>query len=78
MTILSIKDISKSFGNTKALEHVSFDVAEGEIVALLDQADVVSPPCWRLLLVWKSRIRERFSGMVSPLATPRLICVNLD
>lgn len=35
MTILSIKDISKSFVNTRALEHISFDVTEGEIVALL-------------------------------------------
>src|SRR4030067_153632 len=35
MTILSIKDISKSFGNTRALELISFEVSEGEIVALL-------------------------------------------
>lgn len=35
MTILSIRDISKSFGNTQALDEISFDVDEGEIVALL-------------------------------------------
>ena len=33
--ILSIKDISKSFGNTRALEEITFNVNEGEIVALL-------------------------------------------
>lgn len=35
MTILSVRDVSKSFGNTQALNGVSFDVDEGEIVALL-------------------------------------------
>jgi ABC-type Fe3+/spermidine/putrescine transport system ATPase subunit len=35
MTILSIRNISKSFDQTKALEDVSFDVEKGEIVSLL-------------------------------------------
>lgn len=35
MTILSVRDISKSFGYTQALNGVTFDVDEGEIVALL-------------------------------------------
>jgi ABC-type sugar transport system ATPase subunit len=35
MTILSIREISKSFGNTKALDEISFDMDGGEIVALL-------------------------------------------
>lgn len=35
MTILSVRDISKSYESTKALEGISFDVDEGEIVALL-------------------------------------------
>lgn len=35
MAILSIKDVSKSFGNTKALDEISFEINEGEIVALL-------------------------------------------
>jgi ABC-type Fe3+/spermidine/putrescine transport system ATPase subunit len=35
MAILSIKDISKSFGSVEALDDISFDVDEGEIVALL-------------------------------------------
>jgi len=35
MTILSIQNISKSFGNTQALDKISFDVDEGEIVVLL-------------------------------------------
>jgi ABC-type Fe3+/spermidine/putrescine transport system ATPase subunit len=34
-TILNLQEISKSFGSTQALDCVSFDVAEGEIVALL-------------------------------------------
>ncbi len=35
MAILSIRDISKAFGSTPALNQVWFDVDEGEIVALL-------------------------------------------
>jgi ABC-type Fe3+/spermidine/putrescine transport system ATPase subunit len=35
MTILSIRDISKSFGIVQALDDISFDVDEGKIVALL-------------------------------------------
>ena len=35
MTILTIHDIYKSFGKTSALEGISFEVDEGEIVALL-------------------------------------------
>ena len=35
MKILTIHDISKSFGNTKALDGISFDLNEGEIIALL-------------------------------------------
>jgi ABC-type Fe3+/spermidine/putrescine transport system ATPase subunit len=35
MTTLTIKSVSKSFGKTNALQGISFDVDEGEIVALL-------------------------------------------
>jgi ABC-type Fe3+/spermidine/putrescine transport system ATPase subunit len=35
MAILTVKDISKSFGSTQALDGVSFEVVEGEIVTLL-------------------------------------------
>lgn len=35
MTILSIQNISKSFGSTQALDKISFDVDRGEIVVLL-------------------------------------------
>jgi ABC-type Fe3+/spermidine/putrescine transport system ATPase subunit len=35
MTILSIQDISKSFEKTQALDKISFDVDQGEIVVLL-------------------------------------------
>jgi ABC-type Fe3+/spermidine/putrescine transport system ATPase subunit len=35
MTILTIQDVSKYFGAVRALDSISFDVDEGEIVALL-------------------------------------------
>jgi ribose transport system ATP-binding protein len=36
-TILSVRDLSKSFGSTRALEGVSLDVGPGEVHALLGQ-----------------------------------------
>jgi ABC-type Fe3+/spermidine/putrescine transport system ATPase subunit len=35
MALLSLHDITKSFGPTRALNGVSFEIAQGEIVALL-------------------------------------------
>jgi ABC-type Fe3+/spermidine/putrescine transport system ATPase subunit len=35
MTILSLRNISKSFGKTQALQRISFNMDEGEIIALL-------------------------------------------
>ncbi len=35
MAILSVREVSKSFGSTQALDHISFDAEAGEIVALL-------------------------------------------
>jgi ABC-type Fe3+/spermidine/putrescine transport system ATPase subunit len=35
MSILAINNISKSFGKTRALQDISFEIEEGEIVALL-------------------------------------------
>lgn len=35
MELLCVKDLSKNYRQKKALEHVSFDVNEGEIVALI-------------------------------------------
>ncbi|HYH21688.1 MAG TPA: ATP-binding cassette domain-containing protein [Azospirillum sp.] len=35
MAILSIRDVTKTFGGLAAVDHVSFDVAEGELVGLI-------------------------------------------
>ncbi len=35
MSVIDVKNISKSFGNTRAVDRVSFDVQPGEILALL-------------------------------------------
>lgn len=34
-TIISVKDLSKNYGNFQAVKHISFDVMEGEIFGLL-------------------------------------------
>ena len=34
-TILSLKDVSISFGGVHAVNHVSFDIGKGELVGLI-------------------------------------------
>ncbi|WP_367565749.1 ATP-binding cassette domain-containing protein [Lacrimispora sp.] len=35
MTVANLKDVVKRFGNVQALDHVSFDIQEGEVLGLL-------------------------------------------
>lgn len=35
MTIASMENVVKRFGNVQALDHVSFEIAEGEVLGLL-------------------------------------------
>ena len=41
MTILSINNVSKSFGKHKVLDNVSFHIKEPEIVALVGRGIIV-------------------------------------
>ena len=43
MSILAVRDLSKAFGGVHAVDHVSFDVGEGEFLALIGTFKVNIP-----------------------------------
>lgn len=55
MSILSIRDIYKSFGDKEVLKGISFDISEGEIVALLGPSGC-----------GKSTLLEIIAGLIPP------------
>jgi branched-chain amino acid transport system ATP-binding protein len=49
MALLSVKGLSKSYGGVRALEGVSFSVAEGELVAMIGPNGAGKTTCFNLL-----------------------------
>ncbi|WP_207780385.1 hypothetical protein [Pokkaliibacter plantistimulans] len=43
-TLLSVQNISKSFGGVKAVKGVSFDLPRGQLLALLGPTAPANPP----------------------------------
>ena len=48
-TIISLKNIGKSFGSTRALESISFDFKRGDITAIVEPNDL--PMFFKLIIV---------------------------
>jgi hypothetical protein len=63
--LLQVEKLCKSFGGITAVNNVSFDVREGEILELSDPTDRANPPCsiacWvnlrptRAMFAWTAR-----------------------
>ena len=49
MSILSVRNLSKSFGGVRALENVSFDLAEGEFLALIGPNGAGKSTCFNII-----------------------------
>jgi branched-chain amino acid transport system ATP-binding protein len=49
MAVLSVKGLSKSYGGVRALDAVSFSVAEGELVAMIGPNGAGKTTCFNLL-----------------------------
>jgi branched-chain amino acid transport system ATP-binding protein len=49
MSILSVRDLSKAFGGVHAIEDVSFDVAEGEFLALIGPNGAGKSTCFNII-----------------------------
>jgi branched-chain amino acid transport system ATP-binding protein len=49
MTILSVRDLVKSFGGVRAVDRVSFDLAKGELLALIGPNGAGKTTCFNML-----------------------------
>ena len=49
MSVLSVRNLSKSFGGVRALDDVSFDVGEGEFLALIGPNGAGKSTCFNIL-----------------------------
>jgi len=49
MTILSIRNLSKAFGGVRAVDDVSFDLAEGEFLALIGPNGAGKSTCFNMI-----------------------------
>lgn len=56
---IEIKEVSKGYKDTKALDHVSVQFEDGKIYALLGRNGAGNPPCSILSVTGFFRIREK-------------------
>lgn len=49
MTLLSVRDLSKAFGGVKALDAVTFSLAEGELLAMIGPNGAGKSTCFNIL-----------------------------
>ena len=49
MTLLSVQDVSKSFGGVRAVDGVSFELAPGERLALIGPNGAGKTTCFNLI-----------------------------
>ena len=49
MSLLEVRDVSRAFGGVQALERVSFDVAQGEVLALIGPNGAGKSTCFNVL-----------------------------
>ena len=68
MSILSVRHLSKAFGGVHAVDDVSFDVGEGEFLALIGPVKVWMPPSSTMTMASIERDTQATSGEIVPLA----------
>jgi branched-chain amino acid transport system ATP-binding protein len=49
MSILSVRNLSKAFGGVRAVDNVSFDVGEGEFLALIGPNGAGKSTCFNII-----------------------------
>jgi ABC-2 type transport system ATP-binding protein len=75
MTVLSVRDLEKAYGLTRAVDRITFDVEPGEIVGLLGRngagktttinmiLGVLEPSCGTILIEGRDLARERRAAL---------------
>ena len=59
-----VENLTKEFGTVKAVDDVTFAVADGKLTGLLGPPAAVNPQCFILSADWKSLPREESSLMI--------------
>ena len=59
MSFLEVNNIEKSYGKTKVLKGISFDVKKGEVLAVISSRDRERRPCCDVSIFLKGRKTER-------------------
>ena len=55
--ILSVKDLTKSFGDVQVLKGIDLDVHKGEVIAIIGPSGCGNPLFCVVLTVWKILLR---------------------
>ena len=58
---LAVHDVSRHLGDRDVVDHVSFEVADGELMVLVGPVGAASPPCCGSLLA--STLRRRVESL---------------
>ena len=60
MAVLQVQNIEKHFGKVQVLQDISFDLEEGQTLAIIGSSGSGKPPCCAALIFSKARMEERF------------------
>ena len=70
---LQIHDIVKDFDGHRAVDHVSIDIAKGEVFALLGSSGCGKTTLLRMLAAWERGLLIRTTGDTIALSPPLIV-----
>ena len=74
--IISVEDLSKSFGNHEVLRKIDFSVDPGEIICIVGSSGSGKSTLYAALISWKGRLVARSDIMEKRLDQYRKILMN--
>lgn len=76
-SVISIKDLSKSFGDHEVLRKIDINVNAGEIICIVGSSDPVNLHCFDASISWKSRPLVKYFTIIrkSAMCRKRLMSI---